>query len=656
MRPIAPAVFVAMVFVAPQAVRSQGPRRDTPSDSIAAVLSRTPDFPALQAPMQGGDRTFFFEPSGSDPQPVVYVEDARAPLRLLLDANSLSTDGSVLLTAGCPSPDGKYFAYGLARPGSAWQEIRVRDAGSAHDLSDTLRGVLTAPVAWTHDGKGFFYVAWKNRGGADYALIGPAQVFYHAMGSPQGRDPLIYDRPDRPDLVFRVKVSSDGAYAVIESRSGEALENRLSFIDLDNPKRPSVRAPVVRLIDDEAATYDFIDSRGSSFLLRTTQGAPHGRLIALDINAPDPSRWHTIVRETFDPLVAAIVVANRIVTEHVQSARPSLEIYALDGSPRGEIAAPGSGTINRLAPGGDEPELFFQFTSPLDPPTLYRYNFDQRTTVVYRRPPGAFDASGFEATQLFFASTDGTRVPLLIVARRGIVLDGTHPALLTAIGALGTLAPVDFSLLGAAWLQLGGVYAIAGIRGGGEEGRVWHDAGSRREKAKSIADLTAAAQFLIDQRYTRTKSLAVLGRGHGALAVAGLETQHPDLVGAVIVEDGLLDMLHFDLYTVGWMWRSEYGSPNTPTDRPVVSAYDPVSNARPGAYPPTFVTVRDGNDWIVPVHGERFVTALQTAQTGPDPIVLRREAADPHGTAAASQRALARDELLFLQRTVLTSR
>lgn len=646
-------------WLASEAARTRDVLRpDALSDSLNALLARFPDSPSLQAPIQAGDRTFYFEPSGGEPQPVVYVQDARAALRVLLDANSLSRDGSMLLRRGWPSPDGRYFAYGIMQSGAASQEIRLRDAGSAHDTPDTLRGVVPGNIAWTRDGHGFFYVGWKARAAhTGYGAMGAEQVFYHTAGAPQSQDPLIYDRPDHTDATFQVKISSDGEYAVIESRSGESAENRVAFIDLDNPKRPSVRAPVVRLIDDDAATYEFIDSRGSSFLLRTTQGAPYGRVIALDINAPDVSRWRTIVPETFDPLVTAIVLNNRVVAEHVRSSRPSLEIYSLDGSLRGDIPVPGIGTVDHLASYGDDPALYFRFASPIDPPTTFRYDFEQHTTVVYRRPPASSDDfSPFELTQLYFTSSDGTRVPLLIAARRGILLDGTHSVLLTADGALGRLPPIGFDPLVAAWLQMGGVYAVAGIRGGGEEGRAWHDGGARHRKLSAFADYTAAAQFLIDQRYTHAGGLAVIGRGQGALPAAVLTVQHPELLGATIIEDGLLDMLHFDQYTVGWMWRSEYGPPSSDADRAVIAHYDPIDNARPRAYPATLVTTREWNEWIPAVHGQKLVAALQNAQSGPAPILLRTETRALRDPGPASSRARLRDELTLLTRMMAAPR
>jgi prolyl oligopeptidase len=634
---------------------TQIPRRAELTDRVRRFAL----YPKLRAPFGGGERLFYYENSGLENQPALYVQDRHdTPARVLIDPNAFSHDGLIAIVDQAASPDGRYLAYAVSTQGSAWREVRVRDVRSGQDLSDELRGIKDSPLSWTRDERGFFYVGFDGGAAPPANPLAPdsrQRLYYHRIGQRQADDRLVFEARDHLDWRLRADVSEDGQYLVIAARpgAGSELPNRVYFIDLDNPKRPNLGAPIVKLFDTGDALYEFISSDGPLFFIRTTKDAPRARVVAVDINSPDPDHWTTVVRETYDPLIGALRVDDRIIAHRLHDAHSVLELYSFDGGARGVVPLPGSGigTVTEINGRGDDREFYFAYSSVLQPPSIYRYDLDGKSPISYRsaRPDTAL--AQYETSQFFFSSKDGTRVPLFITARRGIALDGTHPTLLSGEGAFHASSTPTYSPLVAAWLESGGVYAVANVRGGGEDGRAWHDAATGARKQTSFDDFIAAAEFLVDQRYTRPSLLAIAGRGNGGLLVGAAMTQRPDLFAAALIDAGLLDMVRFNRFTVGGAWTREYGSPENPSDLRALLGYSPLQRLKAEtSYPATLVTVGDHDEVFTPIHSYKFAAALQASQAGAAPVLLRvvNNTGFGPGTPLAIELAIDADRLAFL--------
>ncbi len=594
--------------------------------AIREVVSRAWDYPKLEPPFVGGERVFFYENGGLENHSVLYVQDRQNTTpRMLLDPNALSVDGLVAVVDQSASPDGRYLAYAVSTHGSAWRVVHVRDVKSSQDTGDELHGIRGGPLAWTSDARGFFYT--RSDGGrpataSPLAPDGRDDVYYHRIGRPQSDDRLMFQGPDNP-WRLRADISDDGQYLVIAARYGFDVQNRLYLFDLDNPKRPNLNAPVVKLFDRPDAVYDFAGNNGPVFFIRTTKNAPRAQLVAVDINTPDENHWTTIIRETYDPLIEIRRVDDRLIAHRLQGAHSVLELYGLNGSSRGIIPLPGVGTVISMAPHTENRELYFAFTSFLQVPGIYRYDLDGRNTVAYREARPDSTLSQFETAQLFYTSKDGTRVPMFITARRGIKLDGSHPTILTANGAFNRSTTPVYSAEAVAWLHLGGVYAVANVRGSGDFGRAWRDSAGGIKKQVAIDDYIAAAEFLVSQRYANPTSLAAVGRGGGGLLAGAAIIQRPDLFAASVIDAGLLDMTRFNRFTDGVRWTPEFGSPDRPSDLKALLAYSPLQNVKADTrYPSTLICVGDHDEVMTPTHSYKFAAAMQS--TSPNSTTLLR--------------------------------
>jgi prolyl oligopeptidase len=623
--------------------------------SIQSQLTWAWAYQKVSAPFGGGERLFHFENGGLENQPALYVQERRELPRILIDPNAFSSEGLIAVVDQAASPGGRYLAYAVATQGSAWRLVRIRDVRSGQDIGDELTGIKDGPLSWTKDERGFFYTRITppraTTPANPLAPDGRQQIFYHRVGRPQSDDRLMYENSAHPEWILGADLSEDGEYLVLSARAGTELANRLFLIDLDNPKRPDLGAPLVTLFDAGDAIYEFVANSGPVFFIRTTKKAPRARLVAVDINTPDESHWTPIVRETYDPLVGAQRVDDRIVVHRLHDAHSVLELYALDGGGRGTIPLPGVGTVTRINGRSDYRELYFEYTSFLQQPVVYRYDLESKSTVAYRRMPPDSALASYETKQLYFASADGTRIPMFVTARRGLTLDGSHPTLLTGVGSFGVSATPIFSPAIATWLELGGIYAVANVRGGGEDGRAWHEAAMRANKRVAVDDFTAAAEFLITQHYTRAASLGVIGRGAGGMLVGAALTARPELFGGAVIDAGLLDMARFDQFTIGPNWIPEFGSPENSSDLKTLLAYSPLQNIRAGShYPATLVTVGDHDEVFTPAPSYKFVAALQAAQGAAAPVLLRVEhnVGFGPGTPTAKQLARETDQLTFL--------
>ncbi len=637
------------------------PARAAIRDRLASLYR----YARYAAPFRAGDKIFWLQNSGAEEQPMLYVKEPGLVPRVLLDPNTLAADGTVALATTAASPDGHYVAYATTTSGSDWQEIRVRDVKTARDLGDDLRWIKFSGIAWTRDARGFFYEGYDSaaaRGPSSAALtrvVRNQRIFYHRVGRPQQDDQLIYERPDHSDWLFDTRVSDDGHYAVITISAGTDERTRIYFIDLDNPGRPRITAPIVKLFDNFDASYHFVSSIGQTFYIRTDRGAPHGQLVAVDINEPHEAQWQAVVREagSMDVMLDARQVGSRFVVHFLHDAHSQLRLFALDGGDRGEVTLPAIGTVSQLSTRAEDTDLFFTFTSFLTPPAVYNYDTDSRVNLLYRLPALDADLSDYETRQVFYTSKDGTPVPMFITAKKGaaLVLDGNNPTLLTGYGGFAIPETPEFSPAVIAWLEMGGVYAVANLRGGGEYGKAWHEAGMLGHKQNVFDDFVSAAQWLIAQKYTSPRKLAIAGASNGGLLVGAALTQHPELFGAALPAVGVMDMLRYQKFTIGWAWAPEYGVSDDPRQFRYLLAYSPLHNIHTGTrYPATLITTADHDDRVVPAHSYKFAAALQAAQGGDAPILLSVETSAGHGGGKPISKQVdeSADWLAFLVKTL----
>ncbi|MGY2717661.1 prolyl oligopeptidase [Thermostichus sp. MS-CIW-19] len=579
-------------------------------------------------PFKEGNRYFYFKNDGLQNQSVLYTQESlEGEARVLLDPNTLSEDGTVALSGIAISRDGRYLAYGLSRSGSDWQEWKVRDIETGEDLPDHLRWIKFSGASWTLDGQGFFYSRYDEPApGSEYESANYFQkLYYHRLGTPQSEDLLVYHRPDQKEWGFAGGVTEDGDYLIISVWRGTDPKNLLFYKDLRDPS-----SPVVELIREFQAEYAFVGNDGSRFWLLTDLQAPRRRLVAIDLD--NPGQLQEVIPEAEETLQGVSLIHNQFVAFYLKDAHTQIRTFALDGTYLGEIPLPGLGSASGFGGKRHDTETFYTFTSFTTPPTIYRYDFTSGRSTLFRQPQVDFDPQAYEVQQVFYASQDGTRIPMFLVHRRGLARTGDHPTLLYGYGGFGISLTPSFSVGLVAWLERGGVYAQPSLRGGGEYGEAWHQAGTKLNKQKVFDDFIAAAEWLMANGYTNPSKLAIAGGSNGGLLVGACLTQRPDLFAAALPAVGVFDMLRFHKFTIGWAWISEYGSPEDPEEFKALYAYSPLHNLKPGtAYPATLITTADHDDRVVPAHSFKFAAALQAAQGGSQPILIRIDTKAGHG-------------------------
>ena len=624
-------------------------RRIPELGAIRARLTKLWNYERYGVPVKQGGRYFFTKNDGLQNQAVLYtLTSLDATPAVLLDPNTLSADGTVALTSYAVSDDGNLMAYGLATAGSDWQEWKVRDVRTGQDLSDHIKWVKFSRASWTKDGRGFFYSRYDEP--TEAARLTRANYFHklyhHRLGTPQSDDTLVYERPDHKDWNFYGTVSDDGRYLVIAASQGSARKNRVLYQDLRSPG-----APVVELLMEFDAEYSFIDNDGPRFWFKTDLGAPRGRLIAIDITRPERSQWKEIIPEAKDALVSVGAVNDKLIASYLKDAQSQVRVFALDGSPLRELVLPGIGTVDGFWGKRTDTETFYSFTSFTQPGTIYRYEPARGRSEVFRRPKVDFDPDLYETRQVFYASKDGTRVPMFLTSRKGVKLDGRNPTYLFGYGGFKISVTPWFSVSRLVWMEMGGVYAVANLRGGGEYGEEWHLAGTKLNKQKVFDDFIAAAEWLVAEKYTAPARLAMAGGSNGGLLVGAVLNERPDLFGAALPDVGVMDMLRFQRFTIGWAWASDYGSSDKPDEFAALRAYSPLHNIKPGAkYPATLITTADHDDRVVPAHSFKYAATLQRAQGGPAPILIRIETRAGHGAGRPTSKIIeeSADALAFL--------
>ena len=605
-------------------------------ERIRTRLTQLWDYPKYGAPFKKGGRYFFFKNAGLQNQAVLYKQNSlTAQPEVLLDPNTLSPDGTVALSTLALAEDGGTMVYGTSGSGSDWQEFRVRDVATGKDRPDHLKWIKFSGAAWTHDGAGFFYSRYPEpAAGADPLLeVNRNQkVYYHRLGTDQSADRLVYERPDHPDWGFGVEVSADGRYAVYQVWLGTDRRNRVYYQNLGDAKRPKLDAPVVRLLDDFDASYGFLGNDGPVFYFQTDHTAPRGRVIAVDTRHPEQTTWREIVAQAPDVLEGSQIIHDTFVLRYLHDAASQLKLFALDGKPMGDVALPTLGSIAQVTGERRDTEMFYAFTSFLYPTTIFRHDFATGRSTVFKAPEIAFDPSPYETIQVFYRSKDGTRAPLFLTYKKGLKKDGSNPTYLYAYGGFNINMTPGFSIGVLDWLEMGGVYAQAVLRGGSEYGEEWHQAGMLDRKQNVFDDFIAAAEYLIAEGYTSTPKLAIGGGSNGGLLIGAVLNQRPDLFGAALPAVGVMDMLRFHKFTIGWAWVTEYGSADSVGQFPFLYKYSPLHNMKPGTrFPPVLITTADHDDRVVPGHSFKYTAALQATQGGSAPVLIRIETKAGHG-------------------------
>jgi prolyl oligopeptidase len=600
------------------------------------------DYPKVSIPVYEGGRYFYAKNSGLQRQAPVYVRSSlTAPASLVIDPNVLSPDGSLSLAQWAPSRDGRLLAYGVSEGGADWETLHIREVDSGKDFPDEVRWMRFSGISWTKDNQGFFYSRYPEppKGKVLEAALSGQAIYYHRVASPQSQDRLIYERKDLPTWFVGGFVTEDGRYLLVTINKGADNNNRLYYADLGDPMHPSIGAPVKPLIEEDDAEFAPFGNKGSTLYLRTDRAAPNRKVVAVDLAHPAPENWKTIVAETKQAIESVALIGGRIVVQYLVDVQSRISMFGLDGSPQGDISLPGAGAVSAIQGREDEPDIFFDFSSPLFPPTVFIYDPQSRSQTTFEPPKPPVDASQFETRALFATSKDGTRVPFFVTCRKGIALDGSHPTMLYGYGGFSISNLPTYRSDVPAWLELGGIWVTANMRGGAEYGEAWHKAGMLANKQNVFDDFIAVAERLIQDKYTSPSKLGIMGGSNGGLLVGAAEEQRPDLFVVALPAVGVMDMLRYDKFTGGRAWATEYGSSANAADFGYLMKYSPVQNVKPGVcYPATLVTTADHDDRVVPSHSFKFTAAMQAAQECSRRILIRVETQASHGYRPTDKR------------------
>jgi prolyl oligopeptidase len=617
-------------------------------EAIRERLEHIWNYERCSAPSREGRNYVFYKNTGLQNQPVLYVAPGLGgPARVLIDPNVLSPDGTVALSGLGFSHDGSLVAYAISASGSDWLEWHVREVATGIDLPDCISWGKFSSAAWRADGSGFFYSRYDAPVDAQFKAANFFhKLYYHRLGTRQSDDTLIYERPDHKDWNIAPVVSEDGRWLVIYVSEGTEPRNRVFVQDL------VTSTGVIELLPDADGKYEYLGNDSDRFYFQTTCDSPRGRVVWIDLT---DRRIHEIIAETSDALDGVTMFGDRFLAHYLHDAHSIVRLYDMAGKQIGDIPLPGLGTAGGFQGKRADGETFFNFTSYTTPATVYRYDFATGATSTVFTPAVDFDPQKYVSEQLFYSSKDGTRVPMIATYRKDLALDGSAPAILYGYGGFDISLTPAFSPATAVWLEMGGVYAVANLRGGGEYGEEWHLAGTKERKQNVFDDFISAAQFLIAKNYTSPAKLAIMGGSNGGLLVGAVMTQRPELFGAALPAVGVMDMLRFQKFTIGWAWASDYGSSDDPEQFEWLLAYSPLHNLKSGvAYPPTLVTTADHDDRVFPGHSFKFAARLQEVQSGDGPVLIRIESKAGHGAGKPTAKVIAEvaDRYAFLVRVL----
>ncbi|MBU1698746.1 MAG: prolyl oligopeptidase family serine peptidase [Candidatus Eisenbacteria bacterium] len=618
-------------------------------NSIHRRMTELWNYEKFGIPFKKGERYFFTKNNGLQNQDVLYWSESLAgEPKVLLDPNALSDDGTISLIEFAVSDDGKKLAYGLSASGSDWQEWRFMEVGSGRTLPDKLNWVKFSGAAWSKDGMDFYYSRYDEPDesdiykGANYYH----KLYKHRLNTLQSEDILIYEKPNEKEWGFEGHATHDGAYLLILIWKGTYRENGIAYLDLQDPQ-----AQVIELLTDFDASYHFIGNTGSIFYFMTDLDAPSGRVISMDTRRGAGLEKQEIIPPAGDALQSVEFINKMFAAIYLHDAHTRIKVFNRTGEFIREIKLPGIGTVEQIRGRYDDREAFFSYTDFTTPGTICHYDMGTGELNVVWQAELPFKADDYETEQIFYDSKDGTKVPLFICHKKGIQLDGHQPALLYGYGGFNIARTPFFSVPHLVWMEMGGLFALANIRGGAEYGKEWHEQGTKLKKQNVFDDFIAAAEWLIDNKYTCPSKLAISGRSNGGLLIGACMTQRPDLFGACIPIVGVLDMLRFHKFTIGWAWTSDYGSPDDPAEFEALLAYSPYHNLKPGtAYPATLICTGDHDDRVFPAHSFKFAAALQSVQTGEQPGLIRIETKAGHGLGKPVSKLIdeATDQWAFL--------
>jgi prolyl oligopeptidase len=622
-------------------------------EKIKQRLTKLWDYEKYGTPFKEGESYFYFKNDGLQNQSVLYtLPTLESEPRVLLDPNQLSEDGTVALSGIAISENGQLLAYGLSSSGSDWQEWKVRDIATGEDLQDHLQWIKFSGAAWTHDHQGFFYSRYDepNEKTKLEDVNYYQKLYYHKLGTQQSEDILIYHRSDEKEWGFGGNVTEDGKYLIISIWLGTDSKNLVFYQDLTN-----LNSEIIELINQFAADYSFINNDDHIFYFRTDLNAPKGRVIAIDTKKPTSANCQEIIPQAVETLESVGILNNQFVADYLQDAHSQIKIFDLKGNFIREVELPGIGSASGFGGKRHDTETFYSFTSFTTPGTIYHYDMKTGKSEIFRQPNVDFNADEYETKQVFYESKDGTKVPMFITHKKGIKLDGNNPTYLYGYGGFNISLTPSFSVSLLIWLEMGGVYAVPNLRGGGEYGEEWHQAGMKEKKQNVFDDFITAAEWLIANNYTKPAKLAIGGGSNGGLLVGACMTQRPDLFGAALPAVGVMDMLRFHKFTIGWAWVAEYGSSENAAEFTNLYAYSPLHNLKPGiAYPPTLIITADHDDRVVPAHSFKFAAALQAAHNGNAPVLIRIEIKAGHGAGKPTAKIIeeAADKWGFLVRVL----
>jgi prolyl oligopeptidase len=608
-------------------------------EKIKVRLTELMNYPRYSVPVKAGKRYFFFKNDGLQNQSVLFMrEGLKGRDILVIDPNKFSEDGTIALMNLSYSKDGRYLAYGVSVSGSDWQEIKIRDVLTGKDFDEVLKWCKFSRIAWLPDNSGFYYNRFPEPGTVPKGEENNYnKVYFHKLGTPQSEDKLIYERPDAKELNFYPQITEDGKYLILTVTHGTSPKNRIYYRKLNS------NDDFIRLLDEADASYDFIGNKGDVFYFVTDLNAPRYRIMAIDVNKPERKNWVEVIPEKKSVISNAQIINDHFVIVYTEDVKHKIEIYTLDGKFVKEIKLPTAGTVSGLSGKQKDTEMFFGFTSFLFPLNVYRYDFKTgRLELFFESKLNGFNASDYVVKQVFYESKDGVKVPMYIIHKKDLKLDGNNPALLYGYGGFNISIMPSFSAIRLLWLEIGGVYAVANLRGGSEYGEEWHQAGMLDKKQNVFNDFISAGEWLIKNGYTNAKKLVINGRSNGGLLVAACMVQRPDLFGAVVCEVPVIDMLRYHKFTVGRYWIPEYGNAEAnPEHFKFLYAYSPLHNVKKGViYPPTIITTADHDDRVVPLHAYKFTATLQSANAGDTPILLRVETKAGHGAGKPTSKII----------------
>ena len=617
------------------------------------------NYERFSLPEKEGGRYFWSRNDGLQQQSVIYSATSLSePATVALDPNTLSKDGTVALSGTVPSPKGRLLAYGISGAGSDWQTWKVRDLETGKDLQDLIEWVKFSRATWTPDGKGFFYSRYdKPKEGTALSGVNFFQkLYYHRIGTNQTADVLVAENAAEKSWGWSTEASDDQRWIIISVTSGTGRKNGLMVLPLNNGGLQAGSKPVPVTMTFDAA-YRFVDSLGDKLIISTDKDAPNSRLIAMDMEAAAPKYWKTLVPEAKDALIGASSVGGQYVLQYLHDASTLVRVHNADGSLLREVKLPGVGTARGFGGHSDDAETFFAYTSLIAPAEVWRYDVATGEATLWKRPKTAFNPDAFETRRAFVTSKDGTRFPIFIAHRKGLVMDGNNPTLLYGYGGFSIPNTPGFAVTAATWMKMGGVYVSASIRGGNEYGEAWHEAGTKLKKQNVFDDFIAAGEWLVAQKITSPSKLAINGGSNGGLLVGAVVNQRPDLFGAAVPQVGVMDMLRFHKFTIGWAWASDYGSSDNADEFKALKAYSPLHNIGtvPGSkpYPAILVTTGDHDDRVVPAHSFKYTAQLQATPTGPAPKLIRIETDAGHGAGKPTSKIIEEraDVLAFIANT-----